>query len=75
MAFIVSDNDMAGRYEQTKLVLATLRHFGYDMRNVHYREMHGEQYAEKEGRNHNLWVENNAETVYKDFEGTVEIEL
>lgn len=40
-----------------------------------YREMHGEQYAEKEGRNHNLWVENNAETVYKAFEGTVEIEL
>ena len=40
-----------------------------------YREMHGEQYAEKEGRNHNLWAENNAETVYKAFEGTVEIEL
>jgi beta-lactamase superfamily II metal-dependent hydrolase len=40
-----------------------------------YREMHGEQYAEKEGRNHNLWVENNAEAVYKAFEGTVEIKL
>ena len=45
MLFIVSDNDMAGRYEQTKLVLATLRHFGYDMRNVHYREMRGEHCA------------------------------
>ena len=40
-----------------------------------YREMHGEQYAQKEGRNHNLWAENNAESVYKAFEGTVEIEL
>ncbi len=41
MLFIVSDNDMAGRYEQTQLTLAALRHFGYDMTRVHYREMHG----------------------------------
>ncbi len=40
-----------------------------------YREMHGEQYAEKEGRYHNLWAENNAETVHKAFQGTVEIEM
>lgn len=39
------------------------------------REMHSERYAEKDGRNHNLWAENNAKTVYKAFEGTVEIEL
>ncbi len=45
MLFIVSDNDMAGRYEQTQLTLATLRHFGYDMTRVHYREMHGEHCA------------------------------
>ena len=30
MHFVVSDNDMACRYEQTKLMLATLKHFGYD---------------------------------------------
>ncbi len=29
MRFIVSDNDMKGRYEQTMLVLVTLKHFGY----------------------------------------------
>ncbi len=40
-----------------------------------YRAMHGDLYADREGRNHNLWAENNAETVYKAFEGTVEIEL
>lgn len=30
MRFIVSDNDMENRYEQTMLMLSTLRHFGYD---------------------------------------------
>lgn len=30
MRFIVSDHDMAGRYEQTMLMLATLRHFGFE---------------------------------------------
>ena len=39
------------------------------------RTMHSDVYADREGRNHNLWVENNAETVYKAFDGTVEIEL
>ena len=29
MRFIVSDNDMKGRYEQTMLMLATLAHFEY----------------------------------------------
>ncbi len=41
MLFIVSDNDMAGRLEQTELVLATLRHFGYDQSKISYRLMHG----------------------------------
>ena len=29
MRFVVSDNDMTGRYEQTMLMLKTLEHFGY----------------------------------------------
>ena len=29
MRFIVSDNDMENRYEQTMLVLSTMKHFGY----------------------------------------------
>lgn len=41
MAFIVSDNDMKNRYEQTMLVLGTLKHFGYDMNKVMLKVMHG----------------------------------
>lgn len=40
MLFIVSDNDMENRYEQTKLVISTLKHFGHT-ENVELREMHG----------------------------------
>ncbi len=45
MQFIVSDNDMPGRYEQTKLVLATLKHFGYDFDKIDLKEMHGRHCA------------------------------
>ena len=58
MLFIVSDHDMAGRYEQTALTLATLRHFGYDMTRVEYREMHGEHCAyvgQKDGNGHSVF--------------------
>lgn len=41
MMFIVSDNDMKNRYEQTQLVLSTLKHFGYDEKKIYYRLMHG----------------------------------
>ena len=34
MQIIVSDNDMASRLEQTELLISTIRHFGYDMKNV-----------------------------------------
>ncbi|MBQ9952714.1 MAG: alpha/beta hydrolase [Clostridia bacterium] len=39
MRFIVSDNDMKNRYEQTMLVLSTLKHFGYE--NYDHIVMHG----------------------------------
>lgn len=39
MRFIVSDNDMVGRYEQTMLMLTTLKHFGVE--NVDHVVMHG----------------------------------
>ena len=39
MRFIVSDNDMTNRYEQTMLVLSTLSHFGY--KNYDHVVMHG----------------------------------
>lgn len=38
MRFIVSDNDMENRYEQTMLTLGTLRHFGY--KNFDHKVMH-----------------------------------
>lgn len=41
MMFIVSDNDMKNRYEQTQLVLSTLKHFEYDENKIYYRLMHG----------------------------------
>ena len=39
MRFVVSDNDMKGRYEQTMLMLSTLSHFGYQ--NFDHIVMHG----------------------------------
>ena len=39
MRFIVSDNDMENRYEQTMLVLSTMKHFGYT--HFDYKLMHG----------------------------------
>lgn len=39
MRFIVSDNDMKSRYEQTMLMLSTMNHFGYT--NFDHRVMHG----------------------------------
>ena len=40
MLFIVSDDDMQNRYEQTMLVMSTLKHFGLD-KNVSLKVMHG----------------------------------
>lgn len=50
MIFIVSDNDMPNRYEQTQLVLSTLRHYGYDEDKIQYKLMHGTHchYSKKE---------------------------
>lgn len=45
MRFIVSDNDMKGRFEQTQVMLATLRHFGYPEEKLSYRLMHGKHCA------------------------------
>ena len=41
MTFIVSDDDMENRYEQTMLVLSTLRHFRYDFSKISHTVMHG----------------------------------
>lgn len=41
MTFVVSDNDMQNRLEQTMLVLSTLKHFGYDQSKIEHHIMHG----------------------------------
>jgi hypothetical protein len=41
MLFIVSDNDMQNRYEQTMLVLSTLKHFGHEEPEIQCKVMHG----------------------------------
>lgn len=41
MRFIVSDNDMKNRYEQTMLVLSTLKHFEYDGSKISHVVMNG----------------------------------
>lgn len=40
MHFVVADEDIANRYEQTMLVLGTLKHLGYDMSRVSHEVMH-----------------------------------
>ncbi len=41
MVFIVSDNDMENRYEQTMLVMSTLKHFRYDESKYYCEVEHG----------------------------------
>ena len=41
MHFVVSDNDMECRYEQTMLMLATLKHFGYAPEKIGFTLAHG----------------------------------
>lgn len=41
MHFLVSDDDIPSRYEQTMLVMSTMKHLGYDMSSVSYEVLHG----------------------------------
>ena len=41
MMFVVSDDDIKGRYEQTLLMIATLKHYGYDESKIHFKLMNG----------------------------------
>ena len=41
MLFVVSENDIAGRLEQTKLIISALKSFEYDMTKVEYKLMSG----------------------------------
>ena len=41
MLFLIADNDMQNRYEQTMLMLSTLKHFGFDETRIKFRLLHG----------------------------------
>jgi hypothetical protein len=41
MLIMVSDNDLENRYEQTMLLLSTLKHFGTDMSKIEHKVLHG----------------------------------
>lgn len=41
MLFLVADNDMVNRYEQTMLMLSTLKHFGHNEPTIKYKLIHG----------------------------------
>ena len=41
MMILVATNDMQNRYEQTVLLVSTMRHFGYDMSKVDFRILEG----------------------------------
>lgn len=58
MLFLVSDNDMQNRYEQTMLMLSTLQHFGYDAAKVEWKLMHGAHCQ------HDQAVDENGESVF-----------
>lgn len=50
MLIIVSDNDMTNRYEQTMLLISTLKHFGHGDK-ITYKLMHGNHCAYVEAKN------------------------
>ena len=56
--FIVSDNDIPGRLEQTQLLVATMKSFGYNESKINYLIMHGThcEHVEK--------IDENGETVF-----------
>ena len=61
MLFIVSDNDMKNRYEQTQLVLSTLKHFEYDQSKIDYKLMHGGHCQ------YNATVDENGQSIFGDL--------
>ena len=64
MLFIVGDNDMPNRYEQTLLTVSTLKHFGHT-ENVKLIVIHG-GHCEQDYRN-NADGDNELGTIVRDF--------
>jgi hypothetical protein len=58
MIFVVSDDDMKCRLEQTRLMIATMSHFNCDIGGVELRIMHGRHCS------HNSALDENGESVF-----------
>lgn len=65
MLFIVADQDMENRYEQTVLVRSTMDHFGYDLSKAELKLMHGRHCAHVSADNEQ--GENVLGTIVRDF--------
>ncbi len=46
MQFVVADNDMPNRYEQTMLIMSVLKNFDYDMEKIKCTVKHGYEHCE-----------------------------
>jgi acetyl esterase/lipase len=66
MQIIVAENDMKNRYEQTQLLISTLKHFGYDESKIDYRFMPGFKHCEY-GKHFDEDGNNILGKVYYDF--------
>ena len=53
MLFLIADNDIENRYEQTVLMMSTLKHFGYNMDKINMKLIHSVhcEYVEKTDEN------------------------
>ena len=60
MLIIVSDDDMQNRYEQTMLLISTLKHFGHSQK-VQFKLMHGRHCAYVNA------VDENGESIFGKF--------
>lgn len=65
MLFIVADQDMENRYEQTVLMLSTMKHFEYDLSKTELKVMHGKHCAHVSADNEQ--DENVLGTIVRDF--------
>lgn len=50
MEIVVADNDMKNRYEQTVLLVSTLKHFGHDMSKISFKVMKNSAHCEYDNK-------------------------
>ena len=68
MEIVVSEHDIENRYEQTMLLISTMKHFGHDMSKVNLTYMEGWHHCKYmyEPGDHGNWIF--ADMIYKFIE-------